>query len=128
MADVEAAETGKTAVTEVGVGEMFQPQPPPPTKTDRNLGAAVRTEGKEVGQPRRDDGVTGMGSSVQPDVRRPQEKLGPAIRRTQRGKYIESQGGYLREASRQAPTGEGAASHQAPTDKMKTSVGPAIWR
>ena len=75
---------------------------------------------------------------------RPQEKLGPAIGRPQRGQYlgmgtsvrpanganrrswgqptgthsgmIESEGGYLREASRQATTGEGAASRQVPTD------------
>ena len=30
---------------------------------------------------------------------------------------IELEGGYLREARRQEPSGEGAASHQAPTDK-----------
>ena len=30
---------------------------------------------------------------------------------------IELEGGYLCEASRQAPTGEGAAIHQAPTDE-----------
>ena len=46
--DVAAAETGKTAEAEVGMGEMVQPQTPP-TKTDRKLGAAVRTDGKEVG-------------------------------------------------------------------------------
>ena len=96
-----------------------------------------------------------MGSSVWPAVRRPQEKLGPAIGRPQRGKYlgmgtsvrpangahrrswgqpsgshrgmIESEGGYLREASRQAPTGEGAASQRRP-QKRETSVGPAIRR
>ena len=62
-----------------------------------------------------------------PAVRSPQEKLGPAIGRPQRGQYIESEGGYLREASRQAPTGEGAAIHQAPTDEKETSMGPAIW-
>ena len=43
-ADVAAAETGKTVEEEVGVGEMVQPQTPP-TKTDRNIGEAVRTEG-----------------------------------------------------------------------------------
>ena len=82
-ADVAAAETGKTAEAEVGVGEMVQPNPPP-TKTDRNLGEAVRTEGKEVGWRRRDDGVMGIGFCVQPAVRRPQEKLGPDIGRPQR--------------------------------------------
>ena len=102
--------------------------PPPPTKTDRNLGLAVRTEGKEVGWRRRDDGLMGMGSSVRPAVRRPQENLGPAIGRPQRGQYIELEGRYLREAIRQAPTGEGAAIHQAPTDERETSVRPAIRR
>ena len=57
----------------------------PPTKTDRKPGAAVRTDRKEVGWRRRDDGLTGMGNSVQPAVRRPQENLGPAIGRPQRG-------------------------------------------
>ena len=41
---------------------------------------------------------------------------------------IQSEGGYLREASRQTPTGEGAASRQAPIYERETSVGPAIWR
>ena len=41
-ADMETAETGKTAEAEVGVGEMVQPQTPP-TNMDRNLGAAART-------------------------------------------------------------------------------------
>ena len=41
---------------------------------------------------------------------------------------MDSEGGYLREASRQAPTGEGVASRQAPTDERETSVGPDIWR
>ena len=39
---------------------------------------------------------------------------------------IELEGGYLREASRQAPTGEGAASQRQP-QKRETYVGPAIW-
>ena len=59
----------------------------------------------------------GIGTSVRRAVRRQQEKLGPAIGRLQRTQYIESEGGYLREAIRQAPTGKGAASHQAPKDE-----------
>ena len=55
----------------------------PPTKTDRKLGAEVRTDGKEVGQRRWDDGLMGMGTSVRPAVRRPQEKVRPAIRHPQ---------------------------------------------
>ena len=47
-ADVAAAETGKTAEVEVGMGEMVQPQPPP-TKTYKEIGAVVRTNRKEVG-------------------------------------------------------------------------------
>ena len=128
VADVAAAETGKTAEAEVGVGEMVQPTPSPPTKTDRNFGAEVRTEEKEVGQRRRDYGVMGMGSYVRPAVRRPQEKLGPAIGSQQRRQYIDLEEEYLREASRQAPAGEGAASHQAPKDERETSVGPSIRR
>ena len=122
--------TGRTGTTEeaaVGEGAMVQKSTPPPTKMDRKLGAAVRTDVKEVGRRRQDDGLMGMVTSVCPAVRLPQEKLGPAIGRPQRGQYIESEGGYLREASRQAPTGEGAASRQAPTDKRETSVVPAIW-
>ena len=57
----------------------------PPTKTDRKLGEAVRTDGKEVGWRRRDNGLMGMGPSMRTAVRRPQEKLGPAIGRPQRG-------------------------------------------
>ena len=49
------------------------------------LGAAVRTDGKEIGQRRWDDRLMGMGTSVRPAVRRPQKKLGPAIGRPQRG-------------------------------------------
>ena len=81
---VAAAETGKTAEAEVGVGEMVQPQTSP-TKTDRNLWAAVRTERKEIGRRRRDDRVMWMGSSVRRAVRYPQEKLGSAIGRPQSG-------------------------------------------
>ena len=112
----------------MGEGEMVQTPTPPPTKTDRKLGAAVRTDAKEVGWRRRDDVLMGMGTSVRPAVRRPQEKVGPAIRRPQTGQYIESDGGYLREAIRQAPTGEGAARRQAPKDEREISVGPAIRR
>ena len=54
--DVVATETGRTAEAEVGVGEMVQPQtPPPPTKTDRKLRAAVRTDRKKVGRRRTTD-------------------------------------------------------------------------
>ena len=66
----------------------------------------------------------GKETSVQPSVRRPQEKLGPAIGLPQRGQYIELEGGYLNEASRQAPTGEGAASHKAPTDEKGNLIRP----
>ena len=59
---------------------------PPPTKTDRNLKAAVRTDKKEVGWRRLDDGFMGMRTSVRPAVRRPQEKVGPAIRLPQMGR------------------------------------------
>ena len=60
MADVEAAETDKTAEAAVGEGAMVQ-TPPPPTKTDIKLGAAVRMDAKEVGRSRRDGGLMGMG-------------------------------------------------------------------
>ena len=64
----------------MGVGEMVQPQSPP-TKTDRKLGAAVRTDRKEVGRRRQDGGLMEMVSSVRPAVRRPQENLVPSIGR-----------------------------------------------
>ena len=51
VADVAAAETGKTAEVEVGVGEMFQPRNPT-TNTDRKI-EAVRTDRKEVSQRRK---------------------------------------------------------------------------
>ena len=52
VVDMAAAETVRTAEAEVGVGEMVQPRPPP-TKTDRKIGAEVRTDRKEVGQRRK---------------------------------------------------------------------------
>ena len=52
VVDVAAAETVRTAEAEVGVGEMVQPRTPP-TKTDRKIGAAVRTDRKEVGRRRK---------------------------------------------------------------------------
>ena len=70
VADVATAETKKTAEAAVGEGEMVQ-KPTTPTKTDRKLGAAVRTDAKELGRSRRDDGLMGMGTSVRPAVRRP---------------------------------------------------------
>ena len=50
---VAAVETVRTAEAELGVGEMVQPRTPPPTKTDRKIGAAVRTDRKEVGRRRK---------------------------------------------------------------------------
>ena len=60
VAEVAAAETDITAEAEVGEGTMVQ-TPTPPTKTDRKLGAAVRTDAKEVGRRIRDDGLMGVG-------------------------------------------------------------------
>ena len=51
VVDVAATDTVRTAEAEVGVGEMVQPRTPP-TKTDRKIGVAVRTDRKEVGQSR----------------------------------------------------------------------------
>ena len=67
VADVAAAETGITAEAAVGKGAMVQ-TPTPPTKADRKLGAAVRTDAKEVGWRRRDDGLMGMETSVGPAI------------------------------------------------------------
>ena len=52
LVDVAAAEIGRTAEAEVGAEEMIQPRPFLPTKTDRKIGAAVRTDRKEVCQRR----------------------------------------------------------------------------
>ena len=61
VADVAAVETEITADVAVGKGAMVQTPTPPPTKTDRKLGAADRTDAKEVGRRRRDDGLRGVG-------------------------------------------------------------------
>ena len=79
------AETEITAEAAVGEGGMVQTPTPPPTKTDRKLGVEVRTDVTEVGRRRRDYGLMGMGTSVKPAVRLPQEKVGPSIRRPQTG-------------------------------------------
>ena len=52
VVDVAAAETVRTAEVEVGVGEIVQPRTPH-TKTDRKIGAAVRTDRKEIGRRRK---------------------------------------------------------------------------
>ena len=85
VADVAAAETEITTEAAVGEGAMVQILTPS-TKMDRKLGAAVRTDVKEVGRRRRDDGLMRMGTSVRPVVRRPHEKLGPAIQSPQTGR------------------------------------------
>ena len=54
MVDMATAETVRTAEAEVGVCEMVQPRTPP-TKTDRKIGVAVRTDRKEVGRRRKTD-------------------------------------------------------------------------
>ena len=59
VADVMEVETGTTAEATVREGAMVQ-TPPPPTKTKRKFGMAVRTVGKEVGRRRKKDGL-GMG-------------------------------------------------------------------
>ena len=61
VADVVEVETGTTAEAAVREGAMVQTPTPPPTDTDRKLGAADRTDAKEVGWRRRDDGLGGMG-------------------------------------------------------------------
>ena len=80
MVDMATAEMEKTAEAAVGEGEMVQ-TPTPPNKTDIKIGAAVRADAKGVGRSRQDDKFMGMGTCVRPAVRRPQEKVGPAIRR-----------------------------------------------
>ena len=68
--DVAAEETEITAEAAVGEGEMVQTPPPPPppththTKTDRKLGAADRTDAKEVGRRRGEDRLRGMGKRL----------------------------------------------------------------
>ena len=52
VVDMAAAETGRTVEAEVGVKDLVQPRPPP-TKIDRKIGAAVRTDRKEVGWRRK---------------------------------------------------------------------------
>ena len=69
------AETEITAEATVREGAMVQtPTPPPPTNTDRKLGAADRTVAKEVGRRRRKDGLGGWGNISEVSHRCPQEK------------------------------------------------------
>ena len=49
VADVTAAETGKTAEAEVSMGEMVQPQPPPHQDGQKNRGGGQI--GQEGGTP-----------------------------------------------------------------------------
>ena len=55
-------------------GQWFKHHPPPPTKTDRKLGAADRTVVKEVGRRRRNDVLGGWGNIREVSHRRPQER------------------------------------------------------
>ena len=76
---VVEAETEIMEEAAVREGEMVQ-TPTPPTKTDRKLGATDRTDAKEVGQRRQNDELGGWGNICEVSHRRPQEKVGPAIR------------------------------------------------
>ena len=104
VADVAEAETEIMAEAAVGEGETVQTPPPPPTKIDRKLGAADRTDAKEVGRRRQDDGLGGWGNIRGASHRRSQEKVGPAISAHRRRGNI------------------CGASHRLPQEK----VGPAI--
>ena len=53
--------TGLTAYSEVRKGVMVTSPNPPPTKTDRGWGAAVRTVGTEVGRRRKNRLIGWMG-------------------------------------------------------------------
>ena len=55
VAEVAEEETGTKSEAAVREGAMVQ-TPPPPTNTDRKLGAADRPVAKEVGGRRRNDG------------------------------------------------------------------------
>ena len=55
-------ETGTMAEAAAREGGMVQ-TPPPPTKTGRKFGAAVRTVRKEVGRRRKNDGL-GDGENI----------------------------------------------------------------
>ena len=72
-AAVVEAETEITEEAAVREGAMIQ-TPTPPTKTDRKLGAADRTDAKEVGRCRRNDGLGGWGNIREVSHQRPQEK------------------------------------------------------
>ena len=48
----------------MGEEEMVQTPTPPPPKTDRKIGVEDRTDVKEVGRRRRDDGLRGMGEPL----------------------------------------------------------------
>ena len=67
VSDVSVTETDITAEAAVGEGAMVQ-TPTPPTKTDRKLGEAIRTNAKELVWRRWDVGLMGMGTSVGPAI------------------------------------------------------------
>ena len=77
----------------MGEGAMVQ-TPTPPSKTDKKLWEANRTDTKEVGRRIWDDRLRGWGN--------------------------------LPGGRPSATTGEGVASHLAPTEEGETSVGAAI--
>ena len=79
VADVAEAEMEIAAEAAVCEVAMVQTQPPPPTNTDRKLGAADRTVAKEVRRHRRNDGLGGWGNNREVSNRRPQEKVGSDI-------------------------------------------------
>ena len=78
VAAVVEAETEITEEAAVHEGAMVQ-TPTSPTKTDRKLGAADRTDTKEVGRSRRNNGLGEWGNIREVSHRSPQETVGPAI-------------------------------------------------
>ena len=79
VADVAEAKTEITVEATVCKGAMVQTTPPPPTNTDRKLGAADITVAKEVSRYRRNNGLGGWGNIHEVSHWRPHKKVGSYI-------------------------------------------------
>ena len=111
VADVSAAETEMMVGAAVSEGAMVQ-TPTPPTKMDRKLGVADRTDTKEVSWCRQDDGLnwdreTSVGLAIGAHMRR----------------WVQPFGAHRRDDRLRGMGKPPWASYWRPKEK----VGPDIW-
>ena len=121
------AETEITAEAAVGEGAMVK-TPTPPHQDGHKLGAAERTNTKEVGRRRRDDGLRGMGKPPWGQPLAPTGEGGASHSApTEEGEKSVGMG-KPPWGQPSPPTGEAGASHLAPTEEGEISLGTAIRR